>query len=179
MSSPAQDAPSDLQEHLARLTARGLVTRIERPINKDTELHPLARWQFQGGLRDEERRAFLFTNVVGAGGEAYDIPVLVGGLAASPEIYAIGLGVPVDDIGRVWVKAMAHPLAPVLVENAPCQQVIMTGAELQATGLASLPVPISTPGFDSAPYLTATLCDQGSRQQDPEHGDLSGGTQSQ
>ena len=93
MSSPAQDAPSDLQEHLARLTARGLVTRIERPINKDTELHPLARWQFQGGLRDEERRAFLFTNVVGAGGESYDIPVLVGGLAASPEIYATGLGV--------------------------------------------------------------------------------------
>ncbi len=27
-----------------------------------------------------------------------------------------------------------------------------------AGGLASLPVPISTPGFDAAPYLTATLC---------------------
>ena len=25
-------------------------------------------------------------------------------------------------------------------------------------GLAALPVPVSTPGFDSAPYLTATLC---------------------
>src|SRR5260221_730493 len=129
MKSPTQDAPSDLQDHLARLDARGLVTRIERPINKDTELHPLARWQFQGGLRDEERRAFLFTNVVGAGGEHYDIPVLVGGLAASPEIYAAGLGVPVDDIGRVWVKAMAGPLAPVLIESAPCQEIIMTGAE--------------------------------------------------
>ena len=42
--------PRDFQEHLARLEARGLVTRIDRPINKDTELHPLARWQFQGGL---------------------------------------------------------------------------------------------------------------------------------
>jgi UbiD family decarboxylase len=160
MSSSAQDAPSDLQEHLARLTERGLVTRIDRRINKDTELHPLVRWQFQGGLRDEERRAFLFSNVVGARGETYDIPVLVGGLAASPEIYATGLGVPVADIGNAWVKAMAEPIAPVLVDDAPCQEIVQTGAELLAEhgGLASLPVPISTPGFDSAPYLTATLC---------------------
>jgi UbiD family decarboxylase len=160
MSSVAQQAPSDLQEHLALLTKRGLVTQIDRRIDKDSELHPLARWQFQGGLRDEERRAFLFTNVVGARGETYDIPVLVGGLAASPEIYAAGLGVPVEDIGRVWVKAMAEPIAPVLVEDAPCQEVVLTGDELAAEGggLATLPVPISTPGFDSAPYLTATLC---------------------
>jgi len=153
-----QNAPSDLQEHLARLTERGLVTVIGKPINKDTELHPLARWQFQGGLRDEERRAFLFTNVVGAKDEKYDIPVLVGGLAASPEIYAAGLGVPVGDIGKVWVKAMAEPVQPVLVNDGPCQQIVETGDDLKRSGLASLPVPISTPGFDSAPYLTATLC---------------------
>jgi 4-hydroxy-3-polyprenylbenzoate decarboxylase len=73
-----QKAPSDLHEHIARLTERGLLTRIDRPIDKDSELHPLARWQFQGGLREEDRRAFLFTNVVGAHGESYDIPVLVG-----------------------------------------------------------------------------------------------------
>lgn len=160
MKPTAQDAPSDLQEHLARLTERGLVTRIDRRIDKDSELHPLARWQFQGGLRDEERRAFLFTNVSGAKGETYDIPVLVGGLAASPEIYATGLGVPVSEIGKVWVKAMAAPIAPVLVESAPCQEVVLTGADLtkEGGGLATLPVPISTPGFDSAPYLTATLC---------------------
>ena len=67
MKSPnTQMAPSDLQEHIARLTKRGLVTRIDRRIDKDSELHPLARWQFQGGLREEDRRAFLFTNVVGA-----------------------------------------------------------------------------------------------------------------
>src|SRR5664280_751624 len=153
-ASVKQDAPSDLQEHLARLTERGLVTRIDRRIDKDSELHPLARWQFQGGLRDEERRAFLFTNVVGARGETYDIPVLVGGLAASAEIYAAGLGVAVADIGKVWVKAMAEPIAPVLIDDAPCQEVVMTGAALAAEGLATLPVPISTPGVDSAPYLT-------------------------
>jgi 4-hydroxy-3-polyprenylbenzoate decarboxylase len=174
MSSVAQKAPSDLQEHLAILTKRGLVTQIDRRIDKDSELHPLARWQFQGGLRDEERRAFLFTNVVGARGESYDIPVLVGGIAASPEIYAAGLGVPVADIGRVWVKAMAEPIAPVLVEEAPCQEVVLSGDELSAEGggLATLPVPISTPGFDSAPYLTATLC----VTKDPESGIQNMGT---
>src|SRR6185437_4334679 len=173
-SAAAQDAPSDLQEHLARLTARGLVTRIDHPIDKDSELHPLARWQFQGGLREDERRAFLFTNVVGSQGEQYDIPVLVGGLAASPEIYAVGLGVPVEEIGKVWVKAMAEPIAPVLVEVAPCQEIVETGEALLAKGggLAALPVPVSTPGFDSAPYLTATLC----VTKDPENGVQNMGT---
>jgi hypothetical protein len=32
------------------------------------------------------------------------------------------------------------------------------GAAVAGPGLASLPVPISTPGFDAAPYLAATLC---------------------
>ena len=46
----AGGAPRDLQEHIARLEAKGLLIRIERPINKDTELHPLARWQFQASV---------------------------------------------------------------------------------------------------------------------------------
>jgi UbiD family decarboxylase len=153
-------APVDLQEHLAILEAKGLLTRIDRPINKDTELHPLARWQFRGGLHEDERKAFLFTNVTDSHGTAYDIPVVVGGLAASAEIYASGLGVTVDEIGKVWVNAVAAPIAPILVERAVCQEIVLTGDDLTKPGggLASLPVPISTPGFDAAPYLTATLC---------------------
>src|SRR6516162_5690487 len=95
----ADGPPRDFQEHLARLEARGLLTRIDRPINKDTELHPLARWQFQGGLPESERRAFLFTNVVDSSGRRYDMPVAVGALAASAEIYAAGMGRPVEEIG--------------------------------------------------------------------------------
>src|ERR1700747_2240400 len=95
ISSP----PLDFQEHLARLEAKGLLVRIERPINKDTELHPLVRWQFQGGLPEGERRAFLFPNVTGGAGRRYDIPVAVGALASSPAIYAVGMGRPVEEIG--------------------------------------------------------------------------------
>ena len=39
-------------------------------------------------------------------------------------------------------------------------------------GLAALPVPVSTPGFDAAPYLTATLC----VTRDPENGIQNMGT---
>ena len=66
--------------------------RVERPINKETELHPLVRWQFQGGLAEDERRAFLFTNVVDSEGRRYDMPVAIGALAASARIYAVGMG---------------------------------------------------------------------------------------
>ena len=82
----------DFQEHLADLEAQGLLVRIERPINKDTELHPLVRWQFLGGIPEDRRRAFLFTNVVDARGRRYDMPVAVGALASSPRIYAVGMG---------------------------------------------------------------------------------------
>jgi len=89
----------DFQEHIADLEAAGLLTRIDTPINKDTELHPLVRWQFVGGVPEDKRRAFLFTNVIDAKGRKYDIPVVVGALAASPDIYAIGMGRKVEDIG--------------------------------------------------------------------------------
>ena len=51
---------------------------------------------------------------------------------------------------------------------------MITGEALRGPGggLARLPVPISTPGFDSAPYLTATLC----VTRDPENGIQNMGT---
>ena len=150
----------DFQEHLARLDAAGLLVRIDAPVNKDTQLHPLVRWQFIGGMAEADRRAFLFTNVVDSKGRKYDIPVALGALSASPQIYAVGLDCAVEEIGDAWNNAIANPVEPVMVKTAPCQEVIETGDALKqpGQGLARLPVPISTPGFDAAPYLTATLC---------------------
>ena len=166
-------APSDFQEHLANLEKAGLLTRIDKAVCKDTEIHPLVRWQFVGGFPEAERRAFLFTNVRGAKGEKYDIPVVVGALAASEQIYAMGMGVAPDKLGEIWMRGIANPIAPVAVANAPCQEVVITGDELQRTGgIGALPVPISTPGFDAAPYLTATCC----VTKDPESGARNMGT---
>ena len=170
----AQQAPADFHEQLRRLKERGLLVEIDRPICKDTELHPLMRWQFQGGLHESQRRAFLYTNVHGVDGRKYDMPVVVGALAANPEIYATGMGVPVEEIGNVWTRAMANPIPPVSVTNPACQEVVIKGADLTKPGggLASLPVPISTPGFDAAPYFTATLA----VTKDPETGVRNMGT---
>ncbi len=164
----------DFQEHLADLEAAGLLVRIDRAINKDTELHPLVRWQFIGGMPEDERRAFMFMNVVDSKGRRYDMPVVLGALAASPKIYAMGMGKPVDEIGEAWMRAIANPIPPVLVNAGPCQEIVITGDELRAPdgGLTRLPVPVSTPGFDAAPYLTATLC----ITKDPESGIRNMGT---
>ena len=164
----------NLQLHLRDLEAQGLLLRIDTPINKDTELHPLVRWQFLGGMSADERRAFLFTNVTDSKGRKYDMPVVVGSLAASPRIYALGMGRKVEEIGDAWVNAIQHPIPPVRVNAAVCQEVVIKGEALtkKGGGLAALPVPISTPGFDSAPYLTATLC----VTRDPETGVQNMGT---
>ncbi|HEY4264172.1 MAG TPA: UbiD family decarboxylase [Micropepsaceae bacterium] len=164
----------DFQEHLAALEARGLVVRVDRPINKDTELHPLARWQFQGAIPEDKRRAFLFTNVVGSDGKKFDMPVVAGAFAASPEIYALGMGVALEDIGPAWLRAIQNPISPVTVKSGACQEVVIDGDALKTPGggLAALPVPISTPGFDAAPYLTATIC----VTKDPETGVRNMGT---
>jgi UbiD family decarboxylase len=167
-------APRDFQQHLAALEQQGLLTRIDKPINKDTELQPLVRWQFVGGVPEAERRAFLFTNVVDGKGRRYDMPVAIGVFASSPQIYALGMGQKVEDIGTAWVNAFRNPIAPVAVDKPACQEVVIQGDALRKPGggLAALPVPVSTPGFDSAPYFTATLC----VTRDPENGIQNMGT---
>src|SRR5262247_3357371 len=140
----------DLQSHIADLEAKGLLVRIDHPVNKDTELHPLVRLQFIGGIPEAERRAFLFTNVVDATGRRYDMPVVVGAIAASAEVYSLGMRRAVDDIGNAWMEAIANPIPPVRTNAPRCQEVVIKSDDLRKPegGLKLLPVPVSTPGFD-------------------------------
>jgi 4-hydroxy-3-polyprenylbenzoate decarboxylase len=148
----------DFHDHLAALEKAGLLQVIDAEVNKDTQLHPLVRWQFRGGIAEEDRTAFKFTNVVDSKGRKYDMPVVVSALSTNAAMYSIGMGVPVDEIGARWNHAIANPIAPRTVEIAPCHDIVLTGDDLvgEGKGLDALPVPISTPGYDCAPYLTAT-----------------------
>ena len=147
----------DLHDHVEALRDAGLLVEIDQEINKDTEMHPLVRWQFRGGIEESDRKAFLFTNVTDAKGRKYDMPVLVCGLAGSPAIYALGMGCPPEEIGNKWVDAIAHPIEPRVVDSPPCQEIVYQGEALHnGHGLDALPVPISTPGFDNAPYTTSS-----------------------
>ena len=53
----------DLQEHLKELEKSGLLLTIDKPVNKDTIMTPLVRWQFRGGLDEADRKACLFSCV--------------------------------------------------------------------------------------------------------------------
>jgi UbiD family decarboxylase len=147
----------DLHDHVLALHRAGQLIVVDEPINKDTEMHPLVRWQYRGGIAESDRRAFLFTQPTDGKGARYDIAVLVAGLAANPDVYRIGFGRPLDEIGAAWVSALSAPLSPQIVTDAPCQEICVVGEALDAAGagLDALPVPISTPGFDNAPYLSA------------------------
>ncbi|MFM2129402.1 MAG: hypothetical protein RL477_948, partial [Pseudomonadota bacterium] len=145
----------NLAEYVAALEAADKLVRVTVPINKDTELHPLVRLQFRG-LPESRRKAFLFENVHDARGRKYDIPVLVGAMAGSSDIYALGMGCRVDEIPDRWARAMKNPTPPVVVTSGACQEIVIEGDRLKTEGLDLLPVPISTPGFDNAPYTSAS-----------------------
>ncbi|MEX0802456.1 MAG: UbiD family decarboxylase [Candidatus Binatia bacterium] len=145
----------DVREHLKALDERGKLVRVKKQINKDTQLMPLVRWQFRG-LQEHQRKAFLFENVIDVKGKRYSMPVAVGTLAASTEIYSIGLKCSPNQIHERWTQAQMHPVVPVRVDSGPAQERVWQGDDLlNGHGLDMLPVPISTPGFDNAPYLTS------------------------
>ena len=147
---------SNLPEHIAALERGGLLVRVKREIDKDSEMHPLVRWQYRGGLRERDWRGFLFEAVTDARGRRYDIPVGVGVMAGSKYICAVGLDCDAEEIWEKYDRAFRNPVEPILIKSGPVQEVIQQGEGLKrAGGLLQFPIPISTPGFDGAPFITA------------------------
>jgi 4-hydroxy-3-polyprenylbenzoate decarboxylase len=142
-------------------------------MDKDRHLMPLVIWQYHG-LKPHERRAFLFEKVTDARGNNYQGSVAVGLLGASREIYALAMSCPEDKIQQTWLQALSHPIPHKRVKSGPVKEVIVTGKALERPGggLESLPIPISNPGFDGAPFLTAPFC----VTRDPETGKTNIGT---
>jgi hypothetical protein len=48
---------ADLHQHVLALARAGLLVVVDEPVNKDTEMHPLVRWQYRGGIPESERKA--------------------------------------------------------------------------------------------------------------------------
>ena len=147
----------NLREWLGALESKELLVRVPRRIDKDTEMHPLVRLQFRG-LPERERKGWLFDNVTDVTGRSYDMPVALAVMAPSRAVYALGMGVDAPDkIVAKWAEAQTRPLAPHVIDfPAPCQEMVYEGRALeQAGGAGMLPVPISTPGFDSGPFLSS------------------------
>ncbi len=144
-----------LRDLIQALDQKGKLVRVPAPIKIETELIPLVRLQFRG-LPEEQRKGFLFENVVSVTGRKFDSSIAVGVLAASREIYAIGMGCEPDRIRERWIKALMTTLKPVHVDSAPCQEEVHTGKELEKLGVEEIPVPVNTPGWSGIIRTTAS-----------------------
>ncbi|MDP2644777.1 MAG: UbiD family decarboxylase [Desulfobacterales bacterium] len=154
----------DLRGFIDELEKRGKLHRWKSRVNKDAELMPLMRLQYRG-IAEESRRAFLYENVVDAKGRAYDMNVLTGVYCASRPILTLGMGCEnPEDIFEKWHRAVSHPIAPVIVDQGPVQEVVHSGEALKQFGLDRLPAPLEEPGFSggirvTGPFITQDLQD--------------------
>ncbi len=164
----------DLRGYLEALEKAGKLRRISRPINKDTELHPLVRWQFRG-LEESERFGFLFDRLVGIHGETYCGSVASAVIAPSLEAYALALKCAVSRRAMYdkWAEAFRHPVSPVRVQSGPVKEEIHVGPGLLSHGgLNEFPIPVTTNGWEALPRLSG-LCWV---SKDPETGEVNVGT---
>ncbi|MEM4408857.1 MAG: UbiD family decarboxylase, partial [Candidatus Caldarchaeum sp.] len=144
----------DIREFIQALETNNRLIRVGMRVNKDTELMPLVRLQFRG-LPEEERKGFLFENVVDSKGKKYRGSCATS-LLGSTHNYALGLKCSMDEIRDKWMRALEEPIEPKIVSWGPCKEEVHKGSDLERDGgLLEFPIPLSTPGFDPAPFLTA------------------------
>jgi 4-hydroxy-3-polyprenylbenzoate decarboxylase len=137
----------------------GKLRRIEKEIDKDTELHPIVRWLFRG-LPEPERFGFLFEKVKGIHGERYDGSVAAAVIAPCLEAYALALKCEPtrEAIYERWREAYRHPIPTRRVGTSPVKEEVHKGDGLLAHGgLREFPIPMTTNGWESLPRMTA-LC---------------------
>ncbi|MCZ6548931.1 MAG: UbiD family decarboxylase, partial [Deltaproteobacteria bacterium] len=135
----------DLREYLAVLEKKGLICHIQAEVDKDWELSAVCRRTFQN-IPQERRPALMFDRIKG-----HSIPLVVGILGGSRQIYATALEADLEQVLEKWESGVKHPLKPRLVKNGPCQEEVHMSEE---ANFEMLPAPVWTVGQDPAPYHT-------------------------
>jgi 2,5-furandicarboxylate decarboxylase 1 len=121
---------------LDRLEQAGELRRIAEPVSLRYELSALL-------AAADDGPALLFEDIEGS-----SLPV-VGGVLGSRGRIAAGLGVAVEEIPARMLGALATPMAPRDVTDAPCQEISIGDPDL-----ATLPIPWFFE-FETGPYVTA------------------------
>ena len=132
---------ADLRSFLEQLDRRGLLARVERPVDPATEAAAL--------MREVERRgvAGLFTNLAGAKASlAYN-------LVGTREMLALAMQCDPGDLRRRFRAALDNRLDPVRADDAPVQQVVQAD---ETVDLGTLPL-VTHSEKDAAPYVTAGM----------------------
>jgi 4-hydroxy-3-polyprenylbenzoate decarboxylase len=159
-----------LRDFIERLERAGGLVRVTAPVSPHLEMT-----EIQTRLLVEGGPAVLFENVVGPGGERYDMPVLVN-LFGTVERVARGMERRPDQLRELgetlaflkqpeppggWREALdmlplvksVMTMRPKTVGTAPCQEVVLQGADID---LARLPIQTCWPG-EPAPLITWPL----------------------
>ena len=161
---------ASLRDFMARLESSGRLVRVAEPVSVELEMT-----EIQTRLLSEGGPAVLFENPIGAGGRSFPIPVLVN-LFGTVERVAWGLDREPEglrELGQAlallrqpeppggWREAVAMlpllksamTMKPRSVSAAPCQEVVLTGKDVD---LGLLPVQTCWPG-EPAPLITWPL----------------------
>ena len=161
---------SSLRDFISRLEREGRLVRVSAPVSPVLEMT-----EIQTRLLAEGGPAVLFETVVGEGGRKYDMPVLVN-LFGTVERVAWGMErepSQLREIGETlaflkqpeppggWREALemlplvktVMAMKPKTVNSAPCQEVVLQGADID---LARLPIQTCWPG-EPAPLITWPL----------------------
>lgn len=104
----------------------------------------------------KRRPVMLFEKVKGT-----DFPVMSNLHASRPRL-AMALGCNPRDMQKTFLAAMENPIAPKEVNNGPCKDVVLKGADVDMRALPQ----VVHHGGDGGPYITAAI----SFAKDPETG---------
>ncbi len=124
----------DFRSMLARMEREGQL----RPVGKQVKPQHIT------AVIGQAPQALLFKSV-----EDYDVPI-VGGLYWTRPRVASALGWPEAELGRRFARGAARPIAPMLVSEAPCQERIVLGNDVDLT---ALPIPFMHQK-DGGPYIS-------------------------
>ncbi len=156
-------AYADLRDYLATLERNGKLFRVTAEVDNEWEIAAVTRRVFQR-IPEQDRPGLLFERVKG-----FDMPVTVGILGASREVYATALQCKVEDIPDVWAEAQQNPLPPEEVASGPVKENKLIGDDADVT---RLPASVWTVGEDAGRFLTAPCV----VSEDPDTGERNVGT---
>jgi 2,5-furandicarboxylate decarboxylase 1 len=131
--------------HHAR--SEGTLVEIDAPTDPDLEIARV--------ILQHDGRPVLFTNVQGHPGWH-----VAAGIASSRDYFAMALKVGVEELIHTLAIAMENTVAPSVVKEAPCQEVVETDLNL-----SRLPI-LRHFSDDGGPYITSAVL----ILDDPDHG---------
>ena len=131
---------NDFREFLDELERTGELVRLKRPVEAKFELAAYSR-----RMLDRRGPAIQFDNVIG-----HDIPV-ASEVLATRRRFATALETTEKDLASAWISRAENPIPPVIDDGpAPCQEVIISGDDVDLT---ALPIPTWNE-FDGGPYIS-------------------------